>query len=397
MKPLAFLVVLLALVLPLAAQRDAAQDSPPYKTLADVPEELQQRFITFAQKFEADLRSGHGKRALRALDTEAMADSVLAVVDADGDMAQPLRDGLRQGLAKGLKESATTLAATWQTPDATFKHLTLHGGQVAARFRFVDKHSALALIDLVLAQRPDGQIRIANVDNLTLGADIVGQSCQLAMPILGSLKRSAWERLFGSSDFDLADVERFGTLPAKLASGDLQGAVDTYRSLSEGLQHTKAATMLYLIALMRSEDMVGYRDALEAAGKRFGGHGGFDFMLIDLYFLDKHYDKAIACVDACMKAIEPDAGLLTLRANIQLTDGDADAARASVDEALRLEPDCVFALVRRVDVLLAQKDFAALRDSLVALEKTGRYTFKGALGDPVWDDFLKAPESQPWR
>jgi tetratricopeptide (TPR) repeat protein len=113
--------------------------------------------------------------------------------------------------------------------------------------------------------------------------------------------------------------------------------------------------------------------------------------------LDKQYDKAVGCLDAFMQALEKDAALLTLKSLIQHAGGDVAAARASLQEALELEPDCVYARAKGLDVLLAAKDYRAVRDSMIFLEKKGGYHFKGAMTGPVWDDFKKSPESAPWR
>jgi hypothetical protein len=97
-----------------------------------------------------------------------------------------------------------------------------------------------------------------------------------------------------------------------------------------------------------------------------------------------------------MLAVEKDAALLTLKSMMIHAKGDANGAQTVLLEAFKLEPDCAFAHSRGLDVLLAAKDFAGVRDSLIFLEERG-LSFKGAMDDPVWDGFKKAPESKQWR
>jgi hypothetical protein len=75
-----------------------------------------------------------------------------------------------------------------------------------------------------------------------------------------------------------------------------------------------------------------------------------------------------------------------------------DVAKAAAEEAFALEPDSVFVHMKCLDVFIAAKDHAAVASSLRFVEATSPYNFKGAFGgDPVWADFLKSPESEPWR
>ena len=113
--------------------------------------------------------------------------------------------------------------------------------------------------------------------------------------------------------------------------------------------------------------------------------------------MDGNYGKAVDCVDAFMKVVGQDAALLALKSTLLKSKGDIPLARTTLQQAFDLEPDCAYAHSTGLDVLLAAKDFEAVCDSIQFLEKNAGYDFKGNLTDPVWDEFKKAPESQPWR
>src|SRR6185503_4857647 len=119
----------------------------------------------------------------------------------------------------------------------------------------------------------------------------------------------------------------------------------------------------------------------------------FQFMLVDAYYLEKDYDNAIRCIDNFMQTLEKDAALLALKSLMLNAKGDIKDAQTVLSEAFKLEPDCIFAHSKGLDVLLAAKDFAGVRDSMIFLEQKGGYVFKGALSDPLWNEFKKAPES----
>jgi tetratricopeptide (TPR) repeat protein len=120
-------------------------------------------------------------------------------------------------------------------------------------------------------------------------------------------------------------------------------------------------------------------------------------MLVDVYYLDKEYDKACECIDNFMQRLEKDAALLALKSLMLHAKGDIKGAQMVLSEAFKLEPDCIYAHSKGLDVLLAAKDFAGVRDSMIVLEQKGGYAFKDAMDDPLWDEFKKAPESARWR
>jgi tetratricopeptide (TPR) repeat protein len=214
--------------------------------------------------------------------------------------------------------------------------------------------------------------------------------------MLAELDKSFLERLLDQPKVPQADIERFGELAKQFRSGDFAGTVATYKSLPPALRETKLVTAIYLGALQRGNDDAGYKAALKQAAAKFKT-ANFQFMLVDMYYLDKEYDKAAGCVDAFMQAVGKDAALLALKSLMLNAKGDVPAARAALGEALQLEPDCVYAHAKGLDVLLAARDFPAVRDSMIFLEKNAGYNFRGALKGGIWADFKQAPESAQWR
>jgi tetratricopeptide (TPR) repeat protein len=273
--------------------------------------------------------------------------------------------------------------------------MVLYKGDPAVRFRFAGK-SGIGIVDFVLRTNSNGQIRIVNLCNHAMGYDVVEQGRQTVAPMLADLDQSFLERLVNKPNINPADLQRFGDLAKKFGKQDFEGAVSVYQSLPAELKETMAATMMNIAALQNLRDDEKYKQALKEAGKRFKS-ASFEFMLVDACFLDKQYDQAIECIDHFMEALEKDAALLALKSLMLKSKGDIQGARSTLAEALKMEPECVFAHAKGLDVLMAAKDFPALRDSMIFLEKTGGYAFKGHLDDPLWEDFRKAPESAAWR
>jgi tetratricopeptide (TPR) repeat protein len=383
------------------SRKDNSQNSPEAKTavparkgyaaIEEVPAEIQAQAEMFARNLEQDIR-GHKLRGLRAaFDPDAIADGICEQIQSKGDKLEKFKEGLSRGLATGVGQ----VAEIWSKGEAKYKRLVIYHGDVAARFRFLDEQSGIAMLDLVLRTNRQGKLAIANFCNHAMGYDMVEQSRQLAAPMLAELDKTFLERLVNQPDVTPEDMKKFSALTQNLRSGNFSAVISGYKTLPPSLRDTMAATSLYISALQQSGDNDAYKTALKQAGVRFKA-ANFQFMLVDVYALDKQFDKAEQCVDAFMKAVEKDAALLTLKSLMQNARGDVSGARATLGEAFKMEPDCVYAHSKGLDVLLASKDYPAVRDSLVFLEKNG-YDFKGQLRGEPWAGFRAAAESAPWR
>lgn len=392
-----FLVSLL-LALPACSKKAPAQAGVPkpvepgWKTVADAPEGFRQKAETFGKTFEQNVRDGETQEIQQVFDSAAITEGVCEGISAGGSRLDQFKKGLQQGLKTGTLQ----LAKTWIGQEPKFKRLVIYHGGLAARFRFVSEKNGISLVDLVLRTNSAGGVGIVNLCNHAIGYDMVEQSRRTAIPILAEMDKSFLERLVNKPDAGPDDLAKFGELPRQVSAGHYERAVELYRSLPPSLRDNLSATSLYLSALQQSPDTARYKTALKEAAARFKT-ASFQFMLVDVYALEKNWDKAVGCIDSFMAAIESDAALLALKSLLLNAKGDVPAAKAALTEAFKLEPDCVYVHLRALDVLLAARDYPALRDSMNFLEKSGGYNFKGHLNEPVWEDFKRTPESAAWR
>jgi len=294
-----------------------------------------------------------------------------------------------------LESSLLVAVSQWIEQAPTFKRILVRDGVLHARFRFVDDDEGIAIVDYRL-QDGEAGLRITDMHNQSSGMGMVEQMRQAVIPAFASRDMGLLARLIHGPDVSAADVRTFGELSAAFGQGDSAAALAAYAKLPAALRDTAMATSMHITSLLRSGDEEAYAAALKAAGARFPAPL-FRFGLVDVHALEQDYPAAVACVDEFMAAVERDAALLALRALLVLQAGDTPAAHATLREALALEPDCEYAHVTGLDVLLAAGDHAAVRDSLEFLEGLGTYSFEGQLDDPIWAGFREAPESRPWR
>jgi tetratricopeptide (TPR) repeat protein len=192
-------------------------------------------------------------------------------------------------------------------------------------------------------------------------------------------------------------LQTFQALGKAAQAGDQAAVLKAYEKLPDALRATAMVTALHIAALGEVGDEAEYARMLERAAARFPAPM-FRFSLLDAYHLAGRWDDALRVLDEFMRAVERDAVLLGLRATLELAAGRIEHARRDLREGLALEPQCASVHLYGLEVWLAARDWAGIAASLRFLDGTGKYAFRGTLGgDEAWAEFLRAPESEPWR
>lgn len=376
-----------------APPQAATPSTPVYKAVAEVPETERKAMDAFARELEKNLKSGNAAAVKPAFNISGIIANVVAGVNASSGQLDEFRTGMNQGLRQNLD----FILKIWMEQEVTYKHLVVHEGRLKPRFRLASDNSGITLLDFTVETGSDGRLGITDFYNQALGSGMVEQSRQAALPVLAELDKSFLERMLGGkSSTALKDIEAYGTMADQFRKKDLSGAVATYRGMAPEMRRNLAANAMYLAALQQSGDDEGYKTALKEAAQVHKS-ANFQFMLVDLYFLEKNYDKAVECLDVFMAAVEKDAALLSLKGLLLMTKGDHPGAVAAIREALALEPQSIYVHTKGLDVFLQAGAFDDTAASMKHLESTGKFNFKQALSDPVWEGFLKSPASAPWR
>lgn len=377
---------------PTAETEEVAPATPAYNTLTDAPEADRTALDAFAKKLEQDLKGSNAAGVKAAFNLKGIISRILSGVQTSG----PDMDKFRLGMNQGLRQNLDHLVKMWSEQQVTYKHLVIHEGLLKPRFRFSSDQTGTILLDFTVEKDSEGRLGIVDFYNQVLGSGMVEQSRQAALPALAELDKSFMNRLFDKPNTKLEDIEKFGKMSDKFRQQDHKGVIEVYNSMPAELQNNITANAMYLGALQAAGDVEGYKKALQASAKNYTS-ANYQFKLVDLYFMEKNYDKAIECLDGFMAALEKDAELLSWKAQLQVEKGDPAGAATTIREALALEPTNPDVHAQGLDVFLAAKDFEGTANSMKFLESTGKFKFKDSLKDPLWAEFLQSPASQPWR
>lgn len=368
----------------------AATEPEGFHNIADVPKGVRDEYEAFGRAFEADLRAGNLEKLKSYFDTAGATDRICNGLEGDPAVLV----NFKRGLTKGVESTLSGQGKDWAESHPKFKGVVIYQNQPAARFRFTKE--GIAVIDLVLSKGPGGGMRVTDFYNHAVGGSMSEMARQAAAPMLGSLDRRFFSRLLNGAALSHAELSKVIAFYEKVGKRDSAGALAEYPGLPASIREGHMVTTAYLALLQQGPDEKAYQKALKEAATRFKS-ANFQFMLVDLYFFEKNFVQAIACVDTILEAVGVDAALLTLKATLQKENGDLPTALATLREAMADEPDCEYAHISGLPIFLDAKDYKGVRDSLLALEKTGKYDFKKVMGDPQWADFKKSPESAAWR
>ena len=382
-KPLFCVLALVALV---ACQKDKPT---PKTSVRAIPTEAEAN--QFVDAYIDALYKPNAVRASQLIDWEAVLERATA------DIEEMRSDSWRKGVAAGAKATQKSLA------ENLVKNIEAGGSIAPVRVRLIDGERR-AILRVLL---PDGSL---NYHEMPLVKDATGfvRARDIYIYAAGEYFSDTLRRLFvigtneepsflarmmGKTEKNpmIAYQPRVREMTAKIRDGDGKGALAIYESLPEALRRDKAIMLTYVMACSKIDDETHAR-ALDDLRTAFPNDRGMEMMFIDGEIIRGRYDQAIAIVDQLDRSIGGDPYLDIMRANIRLQEGNLAQAEAMAARATERDPDLEDAWWTRVNVNLAQKDFAEtarllthLRDDmLIEIDDLSKY--------PDYAEFMQTAE-----
>lgn len=176
-------------------------------------------------------------------------------------------------------------------------------------------------------------------------------------------------RLFGMNALTAADAKPFAELREHVQKQDYASAYRALEKFPESYRKSRQWALMRVTYGGRTNDDA-YRDALRYLAEHFGSEPELQLVLLDHYFYEKRYDRALAAVDQLERAIGGEDGSSnSLRGNLFTAWKRHDEAAKACRRAMAIEPDYKQAYWCLVTVALERNDGKLAVEGLTAYEK----------------------------
>lgn len=219
------------------------------------------------------------------------------------------------------------------------------------------------------------------------------------------------ELLVGNRDALAKSVDYVGYVPEmadtirKARDLQRQGLNKEALEIVDGLP--KAAREYRGVQLIRVRASAGlgpdaYKQALDELATVFPNDPSIAMVQADGAFARGDFDTALRWIDVLDTAIGGDTFQAAHRAMAYLRrgrPGDVELARATIDKAIAAEPTLKRAWEVKLDVALAEKNWAEAVTAMTELEDKHRVTFDDAklAAQPTVAELIASPEYKEWR
>jgi hypothetical protein len=350
--------------------------------------------IAAAQAMKAALESGDAAKFSSFIDWNAIVDRATTGLGTP-QLRSQIAAGALNSLAKG--DGLATQLANQIKGGGSFDFLRLRNqrGRRNALFRVVQNEGAMNYLDMELARRPDGQIKVVDIYPYAAG-ELMSQTLRRGfIPVVASSSRTFLEKLTTSESDYMKNFDKILAMTNSLNAGRPADTLAAYRTLPASLQKEKTVLLLRLRAAMAVSEPE-YAAAIEAMRTNFPRDPALDLIALDGFFMKKQFAEALAGIDRLEKSVGGDPYLGILRANAFSEKGDLKSARKSAEQAVAGLPQNINARWSLVAITLKQKDFAGTLAALKSIDTDFTMEFGDMTKIPDYAEFCKSPQYKDW-
>jgi hypothetical protein len=328
---------------------------------------------------------------LATMDVEAVSHIVLkglGLSDAD-------RESLRKGFGKALRTNVEIGMRAMEASKGTAKYL--RGGVRDARpyalLRYDLGDQGTDYVEYYLT--PSGRVEDWYVHSM---ATLYSTSARLGLATVLKTDSMLFS-LFGTRMASGADAKPFTELRTRLQAQDFAGAYRALDTFPEGFRKTRQWAQMRVTYGSRIDEAT-HRAALRYLAANFGSEPDLQFMLIDHYFFEEKFDRALASLGALERAVGgEDGATANLRGSILIGAKRFNDAAGACRRGMTLEPDHKPAYWCLVSVGIATRDGKIAVEGLKAYEKAFSMEFDldklGAIDD--YKEIARTPEFAAWK
>jgi hypothetical protein len=328
---------------------------------------------------------------LTTMDVEAVSHLVLKGLGlSDGD-----REMLRKGFPKALRNNVEIGMRTIATSKGTAKYLRsgVRDSKPYALLRYDLGDQGTDYVEYYLT--PSGKVEDWYVHSM---ATLYSTSARLGLATVFKTDSMLFS-IFGTRMASGADAKPFTELRTRLQAQDFPGAYRALETFPESFRKTRQWAVMRVTYGGRIDDAT-HRASLRYLAANFGSEPDLQFMLIDHYFFEENFERALASVGALERTVGgEDAATANLRGSILIGAKRYNDATTACRRGMALEPDHKPVYWCLVTVGIATRNGKLAVEGLKAYEKAFSMEFDldklGALDD--YKEIAKTPEFVAWR
>ena len=384
-----YLLVVLALWLPLASAQDDAREAEKRAEL-----ERQEIFRAGFQEIVADLNNNSFERFALAVDRDDMLERIFGLRLIDQKVKQGFRENFEANLV-GILQSA--FAATEGNIRAAWLGFGSKGdrGKAIVRYDLPDFQFSYHEYEL----RLDGKGRVVIVDWIDyLDGEKFSDGVGLQLVATNPGKPAVHKLL----DFQgPTEQQTFQMTELLKASRDRQ--VDRYFEILDGVgeelrrQRVVVVSSVQLCKATRNRRKL--RTALIDVDKYFAEEPLYSLMLLDYYFPARKYDMAMQALLRLQSRLGvQDSAMAARLSAASLVLGNTEDAVSYADQAVTIEPGLELGWWSTLRASAASRQYGRAVEALDTLEKTFGYTLgpEAFEKDPSMADVLLSDEYEKW-
>ena len=289
----------------------------------------------FAGAIQKAVKSGDGAAVDRLIDYDAILESATGGVSCDRKIRRQFISENKSELRSQAGLGTMIARALGSGGSYDFLRISTVDGKKRVLFRMLLPNGGLNYHEWIVVKDPSGNVR-----SIDVFIYLVGESfAQTLRPWFLDLvkQNSSSSSFFGGSgtDGDLAKhASKLPQIAASARTGQFQRALQLYNTLPASLKKKKSLLITRLQAATGLRDNNEMAAAVRELMKHYPNDPCIALVSLDYHFLNKDYEKVIACVDKLDKAVGGDPYLKTMRAGIFRIKGDVEtAARLAVEAA----------------------------------------------------------------
>jgi tetratricopeptide (TPR) repeat protein len=338
--------------------------------------------------------------ALNKRDVEAMMrqldmESIVRLVTKDLGLGQGDREQVRRGLPTGLRSNINLSMKTIEAGKGGARYLRngTRDGKPFALVRYDLGDQGIDYVEYYVTST-------SKVEDWYVHSVATLYSASARFDLATMLKTdSMLFTVFGSKVATKADLKPFTDLRTHLNNQDFAKAFKTLDEFPDGYKKSRQWALMRVTYGGRVDEQT-HRNALRELAKNFGADPELQFMLVDHYFFEQQFDRAMGAIGALERSIGgEDAATMNLRGNVLLAAKRYDDAQKACRRGMQLESDHKPAYWCLVAVGLGQNNGKIAVEGLKAYEKAFEVVFNldQLAAQAEYKQISATPEFAAWR